>query len=166
MDIVSLLIAIVSILPSSIRDFILEHIHLSLQIKPNKKNILFSKDGNNWNEEYFVYLVNNTNDTYYDINIAAKYPNPIDVDIFPENSNEFSTIGLKDGQISVGLDFMLCGEKSETKEKVVQTVINNIGPKEKKKIKVIINKNDYDKNFCLELKVGGFSKTAKPVLSK
>ena len=35
MEIVSFLIAIVGILPNPIRDFILERLHWSLQIKPN-----------------------------------------------------------------------------------------------------------------------------------
>jgi hypothetical protein len=157
---------IVGIFPNPIRDFILERIGKSLQIKPRKKDILFSEDGNNWSETFFVYLTNNTNNTYYDISIISEFPSSIEVDILPENSSEFSGVGSKDGKMFIGLDFMLAGEIKEKKAKIVQTVINNIGPNEKKKIKVVVNKRDYSKNFRLKFKVSGFSKTSKPILNK
>ena len=161
-----LITIIVGIFPNPIRDFILEWIGRPLQIKPKQKDILFSKDGDNWSENFFVYLTNNTNNTYYDINIISEFPNSIDIDILPENSDEFSVIGSKNGKIFIGSDFMLAGENKEKRTKIVQTVINNVGPNEKKKIKVVVNKKDYNKNFRLEFKVGGFNKISKSILNK
>ena len=163
---ITIIFGVVSIFPNPIRDFILEWIGRPLQIKPKQKDILFSEDGDNWSESFFVYLTNNTNNTYYDINIISEFPNSIDIDILPENSDEFSAIGSKDGKIFIGSAFMLAGEIKEKRAKIVQTVINNIGPNEKKKIKVVVNKKDYNKNFRLEFKVGGFNKVPKSILNK
>ena len=157
---------IVGIFPNPIRDYILERIGRPLQITPKQKDILFSEDGDNWSEIFFVYLTNNTNNTYYDINIISEFPNSIDIDILPENSDEFSVIESKDGKIFIGSDFMLAGENKEKRAKIVQTVINNIGPNEKKKIRVVVNKKDYKKNFRVEFKVDGFNKISKSILSK
>lgn len=165
--VISILITIiVGTFPNPIRDFILEWIGRPLQIKPKKKDILFSEDGDNWSEIFFVYLTNNTNNTYYDINIISEFPNSINIDILPENPDEFSGIESKDGKIFIGSDFMLAGENKEKRAKIVQTVINNIGPNEKKKIRVVVNKKDYSKNFRLEFKVGGFNKNSKSILNK
>lgn len=163
---ITIIVGIVSIFPNPIRDFIFEWLGRPLQIKPKQKDILFSEDGDSWSEIFFVYLTNNTNNTYYDINIISEFPNSIDIDILPENSDEFSVIGSKDGKIFIGSDFMLAGENKEKRTKIVQTVINNIGPNEKKKIKVVVNKKDYNKNFRLEFKVGGFNKISKSILNK
>lgn len=170
MGVVGILIAVVGILvsvfPNPIRDFILERIGRQIQIKPKRKILTCSENGENWNEEFFVYLTNNTNNTYYDINIGSEFPNSVDVSILPENSGEFSTIRAKGGEISMGTDFMLSGLNKEKGTKIVQTVINNIGPNEKKKIKVVVDKKDYNKNFRLEFKVGGFGKGPKPIFNK
>ena len=163
---ITIIVGIVGIFPNPIRDFILEWIGRPLQIKPKQKDILFSKDGDNWSEKIFVYLTNNTNNTYYDINIISEFPNSIDIDILPENSDEFSVIGSKGGKIFIGSDFMLAGENKEKRTKIVQTVINNIGPNKKKKIKIVVNKKDYNENFRLEFKVGGFNKIPKSILNK
>jgi len=170
MGVVGILIAVIGILvsvfPNPIRDFVLERIGRPIQIKPKQKDLLFSANGDNWNEEFFVYLTNNTNNTYYDVNIISEFPNSVDVDILPENSDEFSAIGSKGGGGFVGADFMLAGENREKGTKVIQTVINNIGPNEKKKIKVVVNKKSYSKNFRLEFKVGDFKKIPKSILNK
>lgn len=170
MAIVGIIIAIigifVSVFPNPIRDYVIERLGIQLSVKPKRKDIHCSTDGNNWNEEFYIYLTNNTSNTYYDINVVSEYPNSIEVNIFPEDNNEFSALESTQGQVFVGSGFVLCGEIKEHKTKIVQSVINNIGPNEKKKLKVIVNKKDDNKNCCLEFKVGGFNKNPKPLLSR
>jgi len=116
-----------------------------LEIKPTNKRISFSKNGNNWNEEFFVYLINNSDSPYYDINIvSSEFPKDIDLSMLPEKINTVS-LGSKENGVYVGRDFMLVIEKTE-ETRVAQTVINNIGPNEKNKIKVIIE-NAYSDDF-------------------
>ncbi len=155
-----------ALFPNPIRDFIIERWGNPLEINPAEKEIRFSADGNNWNEDFFVYLINKTSNSYYDINITSEFPNPIDISVLPVDSNEFSTINSGNGTISIGSDFMIAGEIKEKGTEIIQTVINNIGPNETKKIKVAVNKKNYNQNFRLEFKVSGFNKTPKPIFNK
>lgn len=155
-----------ALFPNPLRDFFIERWGSPLVINPSEKDILCSPDGNNWNEEFFAYLINKTSHSYYDINITSEFPRSIDISVLPVDSNEFSTIKSRNGAIAIGSDFMLAGENAETGDKFVQTVINNIAPNKTKKIVVTINKRDYIQNFRLELKVSGFSKTPKPIFNK
>lgn len=158
---------IIGLFLNPIRDFFIEKWGRPLEIQPSSKEILFSANGNNWNEEFFVYLVNNTSRSYYGIQIFLEFPDSIDISIFPESSSEeFSLIGTKKAGIMVGPDFSINGTNKEKGTKVVETVINNIGPGEKKKIKVSIDKNNYNKNFPLEFQVSRFDKNPKPILNK
>lgn len=135
-----------------------------LEIKPTNKIISVSKNGDNWNEEFFVYLINNSESPYYDINIVSEFPKDIDLSMLPEKFNTVS-LGGKENGVSVGLDFML-GLENKKGMGVAQTVINNIGPNEKNKIKVIINKKGYKKDFNLKFKITNFNKIPKPVFKK
>ena len=164
--IIGVIAIIVGLFPNPIRDFFIEKWGKPLEIRPSSKEILFAKNGDNWNEDFFVYLINNTNHSYYDINIISEFPDPVDVSILPEGPSEFSLIGTKDAGIMMGSDFQINGVNKEKGTKIVQTVINNISPNEKKKIKVSIDKNNYNKDLLLEFRVSGFSKTPKPILNK
>jgi len=135
-----------------------------LEIKPTNKRISVSKNGDNWNEEFFVYLINNSESPYYDVNIVSEFPKDIDLSMLPEKFNTVS-LGGKENGVSVGLDFMLVLE-NEQGMGVAQTVINNIGPNERNKIKVIVNKKGYKKDFNLRFKITNFNKIPKPVLKK
>lgn len=147
-----------------IRDLYIEK-SKPLEIKPPNKKISVSENGDNWNEEFFIYLINHTENAYYDINIISEFPKDIDLSILSEKSDVVS-FGSKGGRIFIGSDFMLGLENKEKGVKIAQTVINNIGPNEKKKIKVIVNKKDYKKSFNLEFKITNFNKVPKPVLNK
>jgi len=157
---------IIGIFPNPIRDFFIEKCGRPVKIQPSSKKILFAKNGDNWNEEFFVYLINKTSHSYYDINIVSEFPDSINIKIFPESTNEFSLLGTKDAGIMVGSDLLIEGINKEKGTKIVQTVINNVGPSEKKKIKVFIDKNKYNINFLLEFRVSNFNKNPKPILKK
>jgi len=157
---------IIGLFPNPIRDFFIEKWGEPLKIKPSSKEILFSKNGDNWNEQFFVYLINNTNHTYYDINIISEFPDSIDISILPESPSEFSQIGQKNAGFMIGSDFIIGMKNEEKGTKITQTVINNVGPDEKKKIKVIINKNNYNKDFSLKFKVSNFNRNPKPIFNK
>jgi hypothetical protein len=163
--VLSLIFAIWS-LPNPVHDFLIETFGSPLEINPAEKGILLSADANNWNEEFFIYLNNKTSNTYYDINITSEFPNATDVSILPVDSNEFTSLEAGNGTISIGTDFAIFGVIKESGMKITQTVINNIGPNETKKIKVSVNTKNYNQNFRLSFKVSGFNKTPKPIFSR
>ena len=146
-----------------IRDFYIEK-SKPLEIRPTNKKISGSENGNNWNEEFFIYLINHSKNPFYDINVISKFPKDIDISILPQKQDEVF-LGTRGNRISVGLDFMLTMEDNENELKTAQTVINNIGPGEKIKIKVTINKKNYKRNFNLLFSIKTFSKIPKPILS-
>ena len=136
-----------------------------IDIQPSSKTINFSPDGNNWDEDFFIYLKNNTIYTYYNICIFSEFPDAINVDIFPEDSGEDSSIVSKKAGINVGSDFSLSGVHNGAGTKWTQTVINNIGPNITKKIRINVKKGVYKKNLNLEFKINNFSREPKPILN-
>ncbi len=136
-----------------------------LEIKPNKKKILCSKTGNNWDEEFFVYLINYTKSSYYDINIISYYPKDVKVDIFPEIS-EFTFMGDEKGGLKIGTDFIIGGEDKERNENFNQIVINNINPAGERKIKIDVKKNNHIDDFIVRFKIEKFSKEPKSIFKK
>ena len=157
---------VVGIFPNPVRDFFIEMWKKPLQISPSSKKVFFSPDEINWNECFYIYLTNKTGHTYYDINITSEFPSIISIDIMPEQASEFSLIGSENAGLMVGSDFMVAMENKENEMRIISTVINNIGPNETKKIKIVIKKGNYYKNFKLNFKVNGFSKNPKPILNK
>jgi len=163
---VSVLIAVVGIIyPIPIHDFFIEKWGSPLEIKPSSKDIFFSRDGNNWDEDFYAYLINNTSNTYYGVQIVVDFPNSVDVTVISDVPGEFSMLGTKNNGISVSSDFVIVGE-GKNGTNMNMTVINNIGPNEKKKFKIIIDKNDYKNNFRLDLKINRFNKEPKPILNR
>ncbi|MBU1036814.1 hypothetical protein KKF32_02110 [Patescibacteria group bacterium] len=114
-----------------------------LKISPSSRKILTSKDGDNYSEEFFIYLINHTQRTYYDISIISKFPKGIVLSTYPEPATHGD-----------------CGISCEGSD---QVIINNIRAKGQVKIKVNVDKNKYNKNFILKFKITNFSKTAKSV---
>ncbi len=138
-----------------------------LSIEPSKKHIAFSKTGDNWNEEFYVYLVNHSDKTFYDVNIALDYPKYIGVSFMPEEQSATMKLGTETNNKSIGADFMiLYGEDEEVGLIGGQTVINNIGPGEKKKIKVKVTKKASGEDFDLKFKIDNYSNDPKPILGK
>jgi len=161
MEIAAILIAILAIIialfPNPIRDFLIEKFGHPLEIQPTSKKLLDLAD---CNEEFFISLINKTNHNYYRINITSEFPNNINVAIFPEKPN------LLISPISPNFNFGL--ENKETR--ITQTIINNVGPNEIKKMIVVVNKGNYNKNFQQEYQinfnVSGFSKNPQSIISK
>ena len=136
-----------------------------LEIKPINKKLSVLENGNNWNEEFFIYLINHSKNPHYDINVISEFPKGLNVSILPEKSDVVS-LGTRENGISMGIDFMLGLENKEKGIGVAQTVINNIGPNEIKKVKVSVKKNDYRKNFNMKFTLGNFSKIPKPIMER
>ena len=165
---IGLVLFIIGIVFSNqIHDFFVEKIlKRPLKIQPSQKLVVSSKNDDGWNEEFFVYLTNRTNQTYYDINISAMFPNSVDVDLLPTNPSGVVDIKTSTGAISKGADFIIGTGDKYGRTKSSLTVINNVGPQETKKIKVIVNKQNLDKNFNLVFKINNFSDTPKSIFIK
>jgi hypothetical protein len=136
-----------------------------LEIKPKGKKIFASENGNNWNEEFFIYLINHSKSPYYNIYIISEFPKGLNISILPEKSDIVS-LGARESGISMGVDFMLSLEDKERNIGITQTVMNNIGPNETKKVKISIKKNDYKKGFDIRFVLGKFSNLPKPIMGK
>ena len=135
-----------------------------LEIKPSKKEVILPSD--NWNEDFFTYLVNHTNNTYYGVQIAIEFPKNIDVSIIPEEK-DFSLLGAKNKGFLVGNNFSI-GLENENKG-ITQAIINNIGPEEKLSIKIVVNKKYNDSSvdsILLNFKIDKYSKEPKSILRK
>lgn len=138
-----------------------------LKISPGSKRILASKDGNNYNEEFFIYLINYTQRAYYDINITSEFPKDVTLDIYPEQSDfDVTLLGSKNGGVYIGKDFIINGKIPTGEMNSTQLVINNIGAKGQIKMKVNIHKGKYNKDFIVKFKIGNFSKIAKSSYTK
>ena len=114
-------------------------------------------------EACYFYLVNNSSNPIYDINILATHPKAVEVNIYPEGRKpEMQTLG-KIAMDSSAFQIHFNSIKNKNVSGV-QTVINNLAPKETVKLKVEIDKKDCYKSFKLKLKVTFNSKSPKPVL--
>jgi len=110
-------------------------------------------------ESYYVYLTNKSSNPIYDINVVATYPKEVEVSIMPE---EQETQPL--GNLRVGTSFIISGYNQKDGAGVQETIINNLGANETKKLKVEIDKKNYYKDFKLKLKATFRSRTPKPIL--
>lgn len=124
-------------------------------ILPNVKKINCSSKPYR-KENYYVYLTNNSSSPIYDINILATHPKEIEVNIYPEGRKpELQSLGNITMDSSAFQIHSVGG---------IQTVINNLAPRETIKLKVEIDKKNYFKGFKLRLKATFNSKSPKPVL--
>lgn len=108
-------------------------------------------------ETCYFYLTNRSSSPIYDISIVATHPKEVEVIIYPVGRKpEIQSLG---NYTIDGAAFQIMGIGG------VQTVINNLAPKETVKLKVEIGKKDYYKSFKLKLKASFRSKAPKPILS-
>jgi len=116
-------------------------------------------------ENFYVYLLNKSSNPIYDINLSVFHPKGVEVRAYPEGKTpEEQKLGnhiIVDSS-SFQLHFNSAKNKNESG---VQTVINNLAPKETVKIRIEIDKKDYYKSFKLKLKAKFNSRIPKPNLS-
>ncbi len=68
------------------------------------------------------------------------------------------------GNLRVGTSFIISGYNQKNGAGVQETIINNLGANETKKLEVEIDKKNYYKDFKLKLKAMFCSRTPKPIL--
>jgi hypothetical protein len=69
------------------------------------------------------------------------------------------------GSFGVGTSFIIHGVSQDKGTGIQETIINNLGINETKKLKVEIDKNNYYKDFELKLRAKFHSRKPKPILS-
>lgn len=130
-----------------------------IKISPVTKQIICNSES--WRKEsYYVYLTNRSSNPIYDINVVAAYPKEVEVTIMPEEQEMRSL-----GKPKIGTTFVISGTDQDKGEGTQETIINNLGANETKKLIVEINKKNYLKDFKLRLKAIFHSRTPKPILS-
>jgi hypothetical protein len=130
-----------------------------IEISPATKKI--NCGSSSWRKEsYYVYLKNKSSGPIYDINVVARHPKEVDVRIMPEEQETQSL-----GSFGVGTSFIIHGVSQDKGTGIQETIINNLGINETKKLKVEIDKNNYYKDFELKLRAKFHSRKPKPILS-
>ena len=130
-----------------------------IKISPAVKNINCNSESYR-KESYYVYLTNQSSNPIYDINVVTTYPKEVEVSIMPE---EQETQPL--GNFKVGTSFIISGYTKDKGVGVQETIINNLGVNETKKLQVKVDKKNYYKDFKLRLKATFRSRIPKPILS-